>query len=243
VAAVLLLAALASWLIVWLPFDPAVDRLAAPPRPATMDRVRASQPPRAALPPPETETAVPPIESPWSRELRRLRDIASGTPDEAIRRVADMADKHERSAAAIAVCREIAVNDPARAMAAAWALELGRLAHETAESTALEELAGRWADRDPLNALLWESSLPPDEEGRCDRVTRGIASAISRSDPEDAARLVVERMNPDSPLHADAVAGIVHEWGRLDAPAASRWVSLFPLGALRDRAMAELAEP
>lgn len=187
------------------------------------------------------ESPRPAVQRSWEQELRDLKTLAAKNPDAALAQVAKMPDKHEQKAAAKEVCLIVAEKYPAKAMAAAWKLDLGKFSNELAENMALENLAKKWADADLMKAFAWASALPPDEEGRRDRVVKGIASTVAAVDPAVAARMVAQQINPDSGVQIDAVMDVLHHWAAKDFAAATAWAARFPQGPIRDRGLEELA--
>jgi len=190
---------------------------------------------------PRTEIQVPPAEDSWAAEVRALQDLAATSADAALARVAELADKHERRAAAVAVCLIVAAQDPARALTAAWRFEVGALDDEPAENRALEQLARRWAEADLLPALRWVGTLPADEATRRDRVLKGMVAAVATEAPAAAVRLVDENGPADNHVRAEAAIDTLRQWTREDLAAATRWVAGLPEGALRERGIDELA--
>lgn len=206
---------------------------------------------RARLPEPSAETAPSPLslpaekkrtrESGWSRELREMKELAAKDPDAALGRVAKLSDKHERIAAGKDVCLIVSDKDPAKALTAAWNLGIGKFDDETTENAALERLAKQWAAVDLVKAFAWASALPTDEEGRRDRVIKGIVSTVSEVTPDEAARMVTNYISPDNGVQTDALMDILRQWAARDYASAMAWAARFPEGPLRDRGIEELA--
>jgi hypothetical protein len=190
----------------------------------------------------DENVAVTAIESSWAKELRELTELAARDPAAALAQVAGMADKEERNAALKAVCLQLATNNPALAVTAAWNLELGKFSDEPSDKVGLETFASQWAAADVPAALAWASELPADDEGRRDRILKGFVSILSQTLPEDAANLVTEDMNPDEVAQFDAAMMVVGQWAVRDYNAAKAWVDRFPEGPVRDRAREELAK-
>ena len=180
-------------------------------------------------------------EGSWARELRELRALAATNPNAALTRVAQLSDKHERKSAARTVCLVVGARDPAKAMQAAWHFDLGRFSDEPFEYAALESLAKQWAEADLPKAVVWASALPGDDETRRDRVIKGIASALARVAPQEAARMVAQQIHPDSAVQVDAAMDVLRTWAAREYTAAVAWASLFPEGPLRERGIDELA--
>ncbi len=187
------------------------------------------------------EHSLPVMSGNWDQDRRTLKALAAKDPDAALAQVAKMPDKHEQKAAAKEICLIVAEKNPAKAMTAAWKLELGRFSNEMAESMALENLAKKWADADLVKAFAWASALPPDDEGRRDRVVKGIASTVAAVDPAVAARMVAQQINPDSGVQIDAVMDVLRHWAARDYKGATAWAAGFPEGPIRDRGFEELA--
>jgi hypothetical protein len=192
-------------------------------------------------PPEKSSKNEPAVESSWAKELRELKELAAKNPDAALARVAQMPEKHERKTAATDVCLIVAEKEPAKAMAAAWNLELGKFTDESAENAALESLAKQWASADLMKAFVWASALPADDEWRRDRILKGIALAVSEVTPTEAARIVANHINPESSVQVDAIMDVLHQWAARDYAGAMAWVAGFPEGPIRDRGLEELA--
>ena len=198
--------------------------------------------PESDTPPGKPGEEVPADEGSWAKELRELKELAAKDPDAALAQVTQMSDKEERKAAARAVCLQLAPQDPAKAMTAAWGLGLGHFADEAVEDAVLEHLAKQWAEVDLVKAFVWASALPADEEWRRDRVVKGIAMAVSQIAPAEAARLVAEHINPDSSVQIEATMEVLRQWAARDYDGAVDWVALFPDGPFLDRGIGELAK-
>jgi hypothetical protein len=188
----------------------------------------------------ESVAEKPAIQGSWAREMRELRELAMHDSAAALVRISEMSVAEEREAALKEVCLQLAANNPAQAMDAAWRFHLGRLGGMS-ESTTLEDLAAQWAATDLSAALAWVSQLPLDEAGRRDRVVKGVAFAWSEKSPASAARLVVEQMSPDY-AQSDAAIQLAGRWAIDDFVGAAAWVDLFPEGSIRDRAKEELSK-
>ncbi|BCU79452.1 hypothetical protein [Luteolibacter sp. LG18] len=159
----------------------------------------------------------------WARHDPEAAMVWSdGLPDEAARRSA-------RSTIAIT----LAETDPC------GALDLA-IRHGAANETGglLENLAMQWADRESAPALEWVKTQPPGEWH--DRLMARVAFILSKSDPRAAACQVAEAIAP-GPLQDEAVISVLHQWALTDAVAAARWAESITAGALRERALGELA--
>lgn len=102
----------------------------------------------------------------------------------------------------------------------------------------LDNLAQQWAERDFEAATGWALSKAPGEPR--DRLLQRMAFARAGTDPEAAGRLVAKEMSPGH--HRDEAAmAVLHQWIQTDAGAALAWIDSFPAGALRERALDEVA--
>lgn len=137
-----------------------------------------------------------------------------------------------RSSALARVCYQWAEFDPRGAVerAIGWQLE--------DVPGLLENLALQWASADLPAARAWTESQPPGEF-RSELVTR-IGFALAQSDPEAAANYVVREMEP-GPGQEEAAISVLHQWLQKEPDAARAWVEEFPPGAMRDRALQEVA--
>jgi len=143
-----------------------------------------------------------------------------------------IADPNERNAALSRVCYQWAEFDPRGAIehALAWNLE---------EAPGLfENLALQWASADLPAARAWTETQPPSEF-RSELVMR-IGFALAQNDPEAAAHYVVRETTP-GPSQTEAAIAVLHQWLQKDPDAASAWANGFPAGALRERALQEVA--
>ncbi|HWF18209.1 MAG TPA: hypothetical protein VG754_03035 [Verrucomicrobiae bacterium] len=127
---------------------------------------------------------------------------------------------------------EIALADPAQAVAAAQRLGLGE-----DQPAVLANLAQQWAANDLSGSLSWAENQPSG--ALRDQLLARIAFVQSQSNPADAARLVVEQI-PPGPEQVEAAISVVHQWGQADMASARSWVRSFPAGPIQDRAYAEL---
>jgi hypothetical protein len=206
----------------------------------TLDKTIAVVSPKAELGVGEQD--VLPHAAGWIAELADLESLAEKDPAAALRRVRDLPDAHERKSAAIIVCRVIARSDAALALKEVWNFNVGKFADESREHLVLEELAGRWADRDPSEALRWAASLYVDEESRRDRVVRGIAGSVARGNPALAARIVTEALPVESAVRTDATLDVLQQWAARDYQAAVAWLAELSPSQARERGMDQLAQ-
>jgi lambda repressor-like predicted transcriptional regulator len=178
----------------------------------------------------------------WGQTLQQARELATQDPTAALAWVGQLRLKEDRMTFLKEVCLQIARQDPAQAMTAAWDLGLGHFADESSDLLTLEKLAGQWAAADLPAALVWAGKQPADEEGRRDLIMKSLASALSQTWPEAAADLVATQMTPDQPAQINAVMTVVAQWAARNYAGASAWVDLFPKGPIQDRAKEELAK-
>jgi hypothetical protein len=214
----------------------AMDPVIMPPASDSDDLAKSNAPPEAPI------EEAPDVEMSWAKEMRELKELAAKDPDAALEQVAQEPTKEDRNNALKEVCLQIARQDPAKAMTAAWCLGLGKFVDDPAESAALEKLAGQWAAADLPTALAWACEQPTDEEERRDQVMKGLASVLSQSSPEVAACLVGEQMSPDGRAQFEATMVVVRQWAAQDFAGAAAWVALFPEGPIQDRGTEELAK-
>ncbi len=127
---------------------------------------------------------------------------------------------------------EIALTNPAQAVAAAQRFGLGEN-----QPGALANLAQQWAANDLSGSLSWAESQPSG--ALRDQLLAGIAFVQSQSNPAAAARLVEEQI-PAGPEQVEAAISVIHQWGQVDMASARSWVRSFPAGEIQDRAYAEL---
>lgn len=176
----------------------------------------------------------------WAHELGALKTLARHDPTAALARVAELATKEERDEALMAVCYQIAERDPALALGAAWRSQQ-REVESPADGLAFGYLARKWAEQDLSSALDWAAKLAVSEyDTRRDRVVKSLAEVCARTAPEDAARLVVEAMQP-GPWQTQTMTAVLDEWARQDYRSARGWAERHPEGHLRETALASLA--
>ena len=103
--------------------------------------------------------------------------------------------------------------------------------------SAVADLASKWAERDPIEALKWVDGHAPDP--RMDEVMARVVFEYARAHPEKAARYVVESIKPGA-AQSEAAITVLHQWALVDLSNAARWAESFPEGQLRDRALLEI---
>ena len=135
-----------------------------------------------------------------------------------------------RDAALEIVCLKLAQTKPA------LAATLAEYASETRTSL-FESIAGEWARQDESAAYQWAVAKPTSEER--DRLLSRIVFVESQTHPEQAAAQVVQQISPGIVQNETAIS-VLYQWALRDANAAMAWANLFPQGAFRDRAVAEV---
>lgn len=138
----------------------------------------------------------------------------------------------ERRAALDEVCKQRVLTHPADVL---------RLREQFVDSdepySAVADLASKWAERDPIEALKWVDGHAPDP--RMDEVMARVVFEYARAHPEKAARYVVESIKPGA-AQSEAAITVLHQWALVDLSNAARWAESFPEGQLRDRALLEI---
>lgn len=201
---------------------PAVER-----SPSDADGSPRSAAPRETLSGDETPAApVWPLPRAAESETKKAELLAAREA------ASQIADPNERNAAMARVCYQWAEFDPRGAIehALAWQLE---------EVPGLfENLALQWASADLPAARAWTETQPPSEF-RSELVMR-IGFALAQKDPEAAAHYVIRETSP-GPAQTEAAISVLHQWLQKDPDAALAWANGFPAGALRERALQEVA--
>jgi hypothetical protein len=146
---------------------------------------------------------------------------------------AELSDPDERETAMFRVCAQVSGHDPQEAI---------RLMNDhgldAVPNGLLENVAARWAARDWAAAYDWVSQQPVGEQQ--ERLMARVVFEYSQTDPAKAADLAVEQI-PPGPAQAEAAISVLYQWALRDPAGASQWASRFPEGALRDRAVNEIA--
>ena len=170
-----------------------------------------------------------------SQDLDQNQDWARNFPAEALAWLRNAPDGTQRVAIAEIVCPQLAQTNPAAAVALAENC-LGGGTNGVAQNL-LDNLAQVWAGQDGQAASAWAMAKPPGEQR--DHLFGRIAFVQSQTNPEEAARLVVEQMSPGA-AQTEAVISVMHQWALRDANAAMAWAKAFPPGDLRERAINEV---
>lgn len=154
-------------------------------------------------------------------------------------RASRLPDAGEREAARDNLCAAWAETDP-RAAFLHLAGEAVGVAGEAgaADRHRADQLFRRWAARDVSAAFAHAERQPP---GARREVLFGLlALVVAEADPAEAALIAAQDMRP-GPERAETVIAVLHQWARRDLPRAADWADSFPRGALRDRALDEIA--
>jgi len=251
-----LLAALAGWTIIRFHLrtnvsasaaevseSPApVAEAAAPASPPRESSIETSRPFAVALSelgfdvsPADEEAALANPESPRnSQDFDQNRDWARDFSAEASAWLLHAPDSPQRDIVAEIVCPQLAQTNPALAVALT---EHCSGSGTNIMGNLLDNLAQLWAERDDQAAYTWASAKPPGE-GR-DRLLQRIALVQSKTEPNRAARMIVEQISPGAIQHEAAIS-VLYQWAQQDATAALDWAQSFPAGDFRDRAITEV---
>jgi hypothetical protein len=143
----------------------------------------------------------------------------------------NVADEDFRAEALEAICYGLAESDPASAVNLA-----ASFGQTDRSGVVLENLVQQWAMADAPSALAWATKLGGEQRDEC---MARVALAYSKYAPADAARLVVEQISPGA-VQTESAIMVLHQWANQNLTAAASWVSMFPEGPLRARAVAEL---
>jgi hypothetical protein len=170
-----------------------------------------------------------------SQDLNENRDWARNCPAEALAWLQNAPDGKQRLAIAEIVCSEVAQTNPAAAVTLAENC-LGNSTNNVAQYL-LDNMAQQWASQDMQAASVWAMAKPPGEER--DHLLQHIAFVESKTDPYQAAQLVVQQI-PSGPTQNEAAMSVLYQWAQQDAAAALAWAESFPAGDLRDRAIKEV---
>lgn len=138
----------------------------------------------------------------------------------------------QRSAALLSLAYELCRDNPAQALARWHDLEEG-----PARDQFVEHAIGNLAIVNPATALEYA-------QGLADPLVRNNAFAVlssswAESDPVAAATFVAGEMEPGAPQDR-AVAAIVQRWSQQDPAAVRAWIEDFPVGSLKENALALL---
>ena len=171
----------------------------------------------------------------YSQDLNQNREWARSFPAEALAWLTNAPDGSQRDTVAEIVLPQLAQTNAAAAVALAeHCLDVG---NSNVAQNLLDSLAQLWAGQDMQAASAWALAKPPGEQR--DRLLGRVAFVQSQTNPEEAARLVVEQMSPGA-TQTEAAISVMHQWALRDANAAMKWAEAFPPGNLRDRAINEV---
>ena len=163
--------------------------------------------------------------------LSQIRSWARTDPEAALAWGKLQPDGAERTESLTDACFQIAQTDPARAVTLAEEFKLN-------QDAVLINLAQQWAAKDLTAVYNWVITQP-DDDRRLALVT-GVAFVWSQKEPVGAAQFVVQQMRAGS-AQDEAVMMVLHQWALVEPAGANAWVQQFPAGALRNRALNELA--
>jgi len=183
------------------------------------------KPPLQVAEEPSATSSVQPPEDP-----DEAREWARQNPKDASAWLMNAPAGPKRDTVAEMVCAQVALTDPAQAVALAERYAGGC-------SNLLENMVHQWADRDEPAAHDYALKKAPGEER--DRLLGRVAFVLSKENPTEAARLVVEEISPGEAQN-EAVMSVLHQWALRGPEQAFAWAQLFPEGALRERALKEV---
>jgi hypothetical protein len=169
----------------------------------------------------------------WDDALRTARRRATDDPAGAFAWASMQSDPERRGAALTAVCYGLAENEPERALGFAREFQLDRRGGEL-----IADIVQQWAVRDLPAAISWAAIQSPGAER--EQILTRIALVQSRSNPTEAARLVVAQITSEAPRN-EAAMMVLHQWAKRDLSGAIAWVGRFSDGPMRERALDELA--
>jgi hypothetical protein len=173
-----------------------------------------------------------PYDAPSDYSLEKFRQWAKRDPNAAGDWALNQPDGDRRVEMLEELCLQVGEDgDPARAVTLADNLHL--IGHGT-----LANLEQQWAQKDLPTAREWAVAQPAGDEKN--ELLERVAYVWASADPEDAARLVVDKISPGS-AQTEAAISVLHQWALRDFDGAKAWVELFPDGEIRQRAMNELA--
>jgi hypothetical protein len=170
-----------------------------------------------------------------SQDLDENRDWARKFPAEAAAWLQNASDGKQRVAVAEIVCPQLAQTNVVAAVKLAENC-LGEGTNNAAQYL-LGAVAQIWAEQDIQAASAWATARPPGEQRDC--LIHHIAFAESKTDPYQAAQLVVQQISPGTTQN-EAAMSVLNQWAQQDAKAAMTWAESFPAGDFRDRAIKEV---
>lgn len=170
-----------------------------------------------------------------SQDLDQNREWARNFPAGALAWLENAPEGKQRVAIAEIVCSELAQTNPVAAVTLAENC-LGRSTNSVAQYL-LDNMTQQWASQDIQAASSWALAKPAGEQR--DRLLQRIAFAESKTDPYQAAQLVVNQISPGQTQN-EAAMSVLYQWAQQDEAAAQAWAESFPAGDLRDRAIKEV---
>lgn len=200
-----------------------------------------SLPPAEKTQPPAAHRADAAVSSTGrDEELRTWRDLARTNLEVALARAAALTLQEDRDAAVNQICLEVARRDPARALAVAWRMGLGKR-DGPPDGGVLENLAEHCARTNLSTTLDWATQLPGEpRDDRRERLIAGLAEFWAKTAPQEAAGLIADEL-PEGAMQCQAATTVLREWARRDLSSATAWAKAAPSGALRDTALRTLA--
>ena len=181
-----------------------------------IDRKSEREPGKAAA----TQPVAPEIEARRNELLAALNAVAA------------MPSRDQQDETLARICYDWAGFDPRGAVENAIEWELDEM------PGLIGNLAQQWASADLSAARDW-TKLQPRGEVRSELVSQ-IGFVMSQDDPLAAAGYVLKELEAGE-AQTEAVISVLHQWALQDPAAASSWAGTFPAGALRERAIQELA--
>ncbi len=171
----------------------------------------------------------------WRSEIMRVvaQSWTDKNPEAAIDWATQLTNPAEHDTAISYISLKAGESDPA------WGVQaLEKNGAGSYQTSALENLAQRWAEKDFAAASAWVANQPAGENR--DRLVERIALAQSSVDPAKAAQTVVDQMSA-GPAQNNAALTVLNQWAMQDMPGAVSWVNQFPEGELLNRAKQVLA--
>lgn len=165
--------------------------------------------------------------------LHRLAQAwAARHPEAATGWASAIRNQEERGALLNGIFGEVAQADPAKAVQMAETYDMLSFSPGMTAN-----LVQQWAARDFDSALRWTGEQPAGAAR--DEMFLRLALVRSTTAPEEAARMVSERIAPGS-VQEEAAITIVSRWASIDAEAARAWANTFAAGNFRERALNEI---
>jgi hypothetical protein len=142
-------------------------------------------------------------------------------------------DPDDRSAVTSAALFQWGQANPQNAIAYAESCDLGSQSRST-----MGILVQKWAASDMSSAITYVSRQPSGEMK--DEMISRLAPIIATKYPDLAGQIVSQRMAP-GPAQTEAAMSVLYQWALQDPDGATAWAKAFPSGALKERALKEIA--